>query len=182
MTIKIVDELREGISKNAYHRKVQIIDECSGFPQIEATIKRNGCVDIWFVNTCVENEAGELIAGEDEGDVDYTHICDLDRFVNAVMALKQCQDDYFRENPGRKSLPLDREFEYFIHNQDRLVNKYEGRFIVIKDEEVIGDYDSTINALMETQRNHKLGTFLIQHCISGEDAYVHVCNEHISDR
>jgi hypothetical protein len=66
---------------------------------------------------------------------------------------------------------LDKEFQYFIDHQDELVKKYNGRFIVIKDEAVIGDYSTNLEAYNETSKTHPVGTFLIQHCLPGKDAY-----------
>ncbi len=66
---------------------------------------------------------------------------------------------------------LEKEFEYYIANQARLVSKYAGRYVVIKGEQVIGDYDSELAALNEALRDHELGTFLVQYCEPGEESY-----------
>lgn len=66
---------------------------------------------------------------------------------------------------------LDKEFQFYLKNQDLLVNKYEGRFIVIKGEKVIGNYSSEIEALSETKKTHEVGTFLIQFCSPGTNSY-----------
>lgn len=66
---------------------------------------------------------------------------------------------------------LEKELTYFKDHQDELVEEYFGRFIVIKNQVVIGDYDSELEALEKTKQEHELGTFLIQHCLPGEDAY-----------
>lgn len=66
---------------------------------------------------------------------------------------------------------LKKEFEFYKENQEKLVSKYEGRFIVIKNAEVIGVYDLEIDAYNETQKSHKLGSFLIQHVTKGDDSY-----------
>jgi hypothetical protein len=66
---------------------------------------------------------------------------------------------------------LDKEFKYFVDHQDELVKKYEGRFIVIVDESVVGAYSSDAEAYVEATKTRKPGTFLIQHCIPGATAY-----------
>jgi len=66
---------------------------------------------------------------------------------------------------------LKREFDYFIANQTELVNKYLNKFIVIKNEKVVGVYDSHIQAYNESIKTMNLGTFLIQHCLPGNEAY-----------
>lgn len=66
---------------------------------------------------------------------------------------------------------LEKEFKYFIKHQPELVKKYRGKFVVIKNEQIIGAYNSEIEAYGETQKNETLGTFLIQECKSGENSY-----------
>jgi hypothetical protein len=66
---------------------------------------------------------------------------------------------------------LDKEFKYFVDHQNELNQKYNGRYIVIKDENVIGDYANELVAYTETSKHHKVGTFLIQLCIPGTQAY-----------
>ena len=64
---------------------------------------------------------------------------------------------------------LEKEFDFYIKNQKDLVSKYEGKVIVIKDQEVIGIYDSELEAVQKTSSKHTLGTFLVQRCTSGKD-------------
>jgi hypothetical protein len=66
---------------------------------------------------------------------------------------------------------IETEFSYYLQNQDSLVQKYNGKFIVIKDQKVIGVYNSHGEAYNETTKSHQLGTFLIQHCLPGKDGY-----------
>ncbi len=66
---------------------------------------------------------------------------------------------------------LDREFDYFLEHQDDLVEKYDGKVVVIKDCEVLGVYHSHIEAITRTQERHELGTFLVQAVSPGPDAY-----------
>lgn len=66
---------------------------------------------------------------------------------------------------------LEEEFKFYISNQEKLLEKYNGKFIVIKDKSIIGSFDSEIAAYEETQKYHKLGTFLIQYCTSGTENY-----------
>ncbi|MEO8515634.1 MAG: hypothetical protein ABI426_02765 [Flavobacterium sp.] len=62
---------------------------------------------------------------------------------------------------------LEKEFQYYIDNQEELLKKYSGKIIVIKGKKVIGSYNSEVEALLETKKEHELGTFLIQKCTSG---------------
>ena len=66
---------------------------------------------------------------------------------------------------------LKKELDFFIDHQKELVEKYEGKFIVIKDQKIEGIFDTEIEAYTETQKRFELGTFIIQECISGKDVY-----------
>lgn len=66
---------------------------------------------------------------------------------------------------------LEKELRYFQTHQDELVEQYEGKYIVIKNQKVIGVYETTLAAYLETKKEHEEGTFSIQHCIPGEEAY-----------
>lgn len=66
---------------------------------------------------------------------------------------------------------LEKEFNYYLDHQDELVKQYNEKFIVIVGENVVGSYDSDEEALFESKKQYELGTFLIQECTPGEDAY-----------
>lgn len=66
---------------------------------------------------------------------------------------------------------LEKEFQHFLDHQSELVKQYGGKFIVIKNQEVIGVYNSETEAFTETQKQHELGTFLIQECKPGSEVY-----------
>jgi hypothetical protein len=66
---------------------------------------------------------------------------------------------------------LEKEFKYYLENQDELVKNYNGKFIAIKDCKVIGVYDSEMDAVKQTSKDHELGTFLIQKCEPGSESY-----------
>ena len=75
--------------------------------------------------------------------------------------------------------PLKREFEYYVANQPALVAKYNGRVIVIKDQQVLADYPDEPSAIFETQKTHPLGTFLVQRVTPGTDAYTQTYHSRI---
>lgn len=66
---------------------------------------------------------------------------------------------------------LEKEFQYYLENQKELVKLYINKFIVIKNNEVIGVYDSHSEAYNASLESNELGTFLIQHCLPGELGY-----------
>ena len=59
-------------------------------------------------------------------------------------------------------------FDYFINNLSVLYEKYGHCFLVIKNEQVIGSYNSFDDALNETIKTEKPGTFLIQECVEDQ--------------
>jgi hypothetical protein len=75
---------------------------------------------------------------------------------------------------------LQQELEYFINHQDELVKKYEGKFLVIKNQKVEGEYDTQIEAYNEAQKRFELGTFIIQQCLAGKDAYTQTFHSRVS--
>lgn len=66
---------------------------------------------------------------------------------------------------------LKDEFEFYLKNQAELVKQYSGKFLVIKNQEIIGVYDSEIEAYTATVKTQEAGTFLIQECQPGNENY-----------
>ena len=66
---------------------------------------------------------------------------------------------------------LKKELDYFKENQAELVKEYNGKFLVIKDQKVQGVYNSEIDAYTDAKKKFKLGTFLIQQCLPGQESY-----------
>lgn len=69
---------------------------------------------------------------------------------------------------------LKKEFDYFLEHQEELVKKHKGKYLVIKDQAIIGVFEKEIEAYEEISKKHELGTFLIQHCLSGKDTFTQV--------
>jgi hypothetical protein len=76
-----------------------------------------------------------------------------------------------RTEMAKQNLSLRKEFEFYIENQAELTKKYNGKYIVIKNQEVIGAFDSEFEAVKKTSEQHELGTFLVQKCEPGKDSY-----------
>lgn len=66
---------------------------------------------------------------------------------------------------------LEKEFQYYLDHQDELVKKYNGKYIVIKGNDVINSYDTKEEAYFESKKSNDLGTFLIQLCSPGNMDY-----------
>ena len=71
---------------------------------------------------------------------------------------------------------LDKEFKYYLANQNELVKKYDGRHLVIIGESVVADYESFEQALFTSQEQYEIGTFLIQKCSEGNKDYTATLN------
>ncbi len=66
---------------------------------------------------------------------------------------------------------LIKAFQYYLDHQEKLVKKYNGKFIVIKDGKVLGSYDDELKAVEETSKDFEIGTFLVQFVSPGDSAY-----------
>lgn len=66
---------------------------------------------------------------------------------------------------------LKKEFQYYIDHQTELVSKYNGKFIVIIGESVVGAFSTKAEAYIDSVGKYKLGTFLIQWCAPGPESY-----------
>ena len=66
---------------------------------------------------------------------------------------------------------LKKDFDFYRAHQDEMVTKYDGKVIAIKDGEVLGVFDTDIEAVIEVQKAHPLGTFLVRRVSSGNEAY-----------
>ena len=75
---------------------------------------------------------------------------------------------------------FDKELAFFIANQDALVAKYRGKALVIRAQEVVGAYDTALDAYMAAQRLYPAGTFMIQPCEPGPSAYTVTINSNVA--
>jgi len=75
---------------------------------------------------------------------------------------------------------LKKEFDYYLKHQNELVKKYNGKHIVIKGTDILGAYDAENEAIRETMKEHKLGTFFVIKCEPGEDAYTQIFHSRVS--
>lgn len=75
---------------------------------------------------------------------------------------------------------LEKEFQYYLDNQDKFVKEYEGKYLVIVGEEIVGVYSSDEEAYFESEKIHKSGTFLIQFCETGDGSYTQSFHSRVS--
>jgi transcriptional regulator with XRE-family HTH domain len=68
------------------------------------------------------------------------------------------------------------DFDYYIANLDKLVNIYKNKYIVIKDQAVVGAYDTQLDAYFDATKNFEPRTYIIMYCIPGESSYSQTFN------
>jgi hypothetical protein len=54
---------------------------------------------------------------------------------------------------------LDREFHYYKAHENELVKQYNGKFIAIVGEQVVGVFDEEFTAYQEMKKKYGLGNF-----------------------
>lgn len=73
---------------------------------------------------------------------------------------------------------FDKELDYFIANQKRLVAAYPGKTLVLRGEEVVSAHNDTLEAYLDAVKKYEPGTFMIQLCVEGSDAYTVTISSH----
>jgi hypothetical protein len=86
---------------------------------------------------------------------------------------KEKSGDLSHESTNGLMKMLDKEFEYYRQHQKELVDKHNGKVVVIQGEEVIGVYDSELEAYNATRKKYEVGTFLVQKVSPGSEDYSH---------
>ena len=66
--------------------------------------------------------------------------------------------------------------DYFIEHQNELVEKYNGKCLLMRGAEVVGAFDSMNDADIEGVRLFGDGNFSLQNCVPGKEAYTYWIN------
>lgn len=66
---------------------------------------------------------------------------------------------------------LEKEFQYYLDHQPEIVKDHEGKYLIIKDEEIVDVFSNKDEAYFKAKEKYELGTFLIQYCAPGNMAY-----------
>lgn len=72
------------------------------------------------------------------------------------------------------------QFNYFLAHQGDLVERCNGRYVVIVRQEVVRDFASQMEAYEYATANHEPGTFLIQRVTPGTDDYTQTFHSRIA--
>lgn len=76
--------------------------------------------------------------------------------------------------------PLKKAFDFYLANQESLVRKYEGKFIVIKGTEILGAFDNEMQAVEKVSKSHPVGSFLVQFVSPGSDSYTQTFHSRVA--
>ncbi len=67
---------------------------------------------------------------------------------------------------------LDNEYKYYKDNLQKLLDQYKGKYIVIRNNLVVGDYSDEKTAYIDSSSKWELGTFLIKKCVPQKDEVI----------
>lgn len=73
-------------------------------------------------------------------------------------------------NAPSASYTIDADYEWFKRNRPELFRRYPNRFLVIRDQTVLGDYPDMKEAVESTRL--RLGQYLLQECLENAADYV----------
>lgn len=60
------------------------------------------------------------------------------------------------------------EITFYKDNKDKILKKHKGRYVVIVGNKIVGIYDRKEDAVLETMKDHEMGSFLVQHVTEEE--------------
>jgi len=66
----------------------------------------------------------------------------------------------------------DKNYIYFREHLEELIEQYSRKHVVIKNESVIGVYDTFKKAYDETTKTEELGSFIIQQCVTEDEELI----------
>ena len=66
---------------------------------------------------------------------------------------------------------LQKEFEWYLENQEELVEKYSGQYLVISGHKVLFGSIDKDSAYAEGINLAGVGNFILQRCTPGNEAY-----------
>lgn len=64
-----------------------------------------------------------------------------------------------------------KDYEWFLQNYDNLFKKYGVSYLAIKNQQVLGTYNSYAEAVRETEKSEPAGDFIVQFCNGNETGY-----------
>lgn len=62
-------------------------------------------------------------------------------------------------------------FQFYLDNQNQLIQEFKGKYLVITDKGVVASFDSESEAYYSAKSSYGLGNFIVQLCMPGDEAY-----------
>ena len=75
---------------------------------------------------------------------------------------------------------LEKEFQYYLDNKDRLIKEYTDKYIVIIGNEVVGVFDNEPEAYSSSVEKYGLGKFLIRFCDSNGESHIQTFHSRVT--
>lgn len=69
------------------------------------------------------------------------------------------------------SYNMSADFDYYVKHQSELVDKYDGKYIVIVNQKVVGDFDTMDEAVDDARKKYQPGEFFVHLVGEGKDNY-----------
>lgn len=66
---------------------------------------------------------------------------------------------------------LKKNLDWYIANQKELAAKYDGKILLIVNQQLIGVFDSMSGAYAEAVKSHEPSTFTLQPCSPDRDSF-----------
>ena len=66
---------------------------------------------------------------------------------------------------------LEKEFKFYLDHQEELLPTYNGKYVMIVGNKVVGACDTISEAYYKGKQEFGLGNFLVQLCTPGNSAY-----------
>lgn len=66
---------------------------------------------------------------------------------------------------------IKKNYQFYLDNKDELNKKYKNKYIIIKDEVVIGTYE-TLEEAIKDAKEIEAGTYIIQQCVVKDDTQI----------
>lgn len=70
-----------------------------------------------------------------------------------------------------KAYDMSADFEYYVKHQSELVSEYDGQYVVIADQKLLGAYKTMGEALEETLKTRRVGEFFLHQVGEGKENY-----------
>ncbi len=67
---------------------------------------------------------------------------------------------------------LDKQHKFYVRNEQELLEKYQGKFVVIHDEKLVDSFDTERDAYIYCVQHFQIGTFLIREVIPDQPSKI----------